>query len=104
MTTAAMHVARTGLDAQSTRMRVIANNLANVNTTGFKRDRASFETMAYQNIRAPGANSPSMIRVRSRSAAASGRLERAMGKVVPSMGLDSVSQVVYKIQVRITEG
>jgi len=57
MTTAAMHVARTGLDAQSTRMRVIANNLANVNTTGFKRDRASFETMAYQNIRAPGANS-----------------------------------------------
>ncbi len=57
MTTAAMHVARTGLDAQSTRMRVIANNLANVNTTGFKRDRASFETMAYQSIRAPGANS-----------------------------------------------
>lgn len=57
MTTAAMHVARTGLDAQSERMRVIANNLANVNTTGFKRDRASFETMAYQSIRAPGANS-----------------------------------------------
>jgi flagellar basal-body rod protein FlgG len=56
MTTAAMHVARTGLDAQSSRMRVIANNLANVNTTGFKRDRASFETMAYQSIRAPGAN------------------------------------------------
>ena len=57
MTTAAMHVARTGLDAQSDRMRVIANNLANVNTTGFKRDRTSFETMAYQSIRAPGANS-----------------------------------------------
>lgn len=57
MTTAAMHVARTGLDAQSSRMRVIANNLANVNTTGFKRDRAAFETMTYQSIRAPGANS-----------------------------------------------
>ncbi len=57
MTTAALHVARTGLDAQSTRMQVIANNLANVNTTGFKRDRASFETLAYQMIRAPGANS-----------------------------------------------
>lgn len=56
MTTAALHVARTGLDAQSTRMRVIANNLANVNTTGFKRDRASFETLTYQAIRAPGAN------------------------------------------------
>jgi flagellar basal-body rod protein FlgG len=57
MTTAALHVARTGLDAQSTRMQVIANNLANVNTTGFKRDRAQFETLAYQAIRAPGAQS-----------------------------------------------
>lgn len=54
MTTAAMHIARTGLDAQNTRMRVISNNLANVNTTGFKRDRASFETLAYQTITASG--------------------------------------------------
>jgi flagellar basal-body rod protein FlgG len=36
-------------------MRVIANNLANVNTTGFKRDRAEFETLAYQTMTAPGA-------------------------------------------------
>ena len=57
MTNAALHVARTGLDAQNMRMRVIANNLANVNTTGFKRDRASFETLAYQSITAPGAPS-----------------------------------------------
>ena len=42
MSNAALHVARTGLDAQNERMRVIANNLANVNTTGFKRDRAEF--------------------------------------------------------------
>ncbi len=42
MSSAAMHIARTGLDAQDMRMRVISNNLANVNTTGFKRDRASF--------------------------------------------------------------
>ena len=55
MTNAALHVARTGLDAQSSRMRVIANNLANVNTTGFKRDRATFETLAYQTMTAPGA-------------------------------------------------
>jgi flagellar basal-body rod protein FlgG len=54
MTNAALHVARTGLDAQSTRMQVIANNLANVNTTGFKRDRASFETLSYQAVVAPG--------------------------------------------------
>jgi flagellar basal-body rod protein FlgG len=59
MTNAALHVARTGLDAQNTRMRVIANNLANVNTTGFKRDRASFETLSYQSITAPGAASSS---------------------------------------------
>ena len=57
MTSAAMHIARTGLDAQDMRMRVISNNLANVNTTGFKRDRAAFETLAYQTITAPGAQS-----------------------------------------------
>ncbi len=57
MTTAALHVARTGLDAQNMRLQVIANNLANVNTTGFKRDRASFETLAYQSITAAGAAS-----------------------------------------------
>ena len=42
---AALWVAKTGLDAQQTRMTVIANNLANVNTTGFKRDRATFEDL-----------------------------------------------------------
>ena len=57
MTTAAMHIARTGLDAQDMRMRVISNNLANVNTTGFKRDRAAFETLAYQTVTSPGAQS-----------------------------------------------
>ncbi len=55
MSYAAMHIARTGLDAQDTRMRVISNNLANVNTTGFKRDRAEFESLAYQTMTAPGA-------------------------------------------------
>lgn len=57
MTNQALHVARTGLDAQNRRMQVIANNLANVNTTGFKRDRASFETLAYQQIIAAGTSS-----------------------------------------------
>ena len=55
MGSSAMHIARTGLDAQDTRMRVISNNLANVNTTAFKRDRASFQTLAYQVVTAPGA-------------------------------------------------
>jgi flagellar basal-body rod protein FlgG len=50
-----MWVAKTGLDAQQTRMNVISNNLANVNTAGFKRDRAVFEDMLYQNIKQAGA-------------------------------------------------
>jgi flagellar basal-body rod protein FlgG len=59
MSTSALHVARTGLDAQDVKMRVIANNLANVNTTGFKRDRANFETLAYQQVIAAGAQADS---------------------------------------------
>ena len=51
---AAMWVAKTGLDAQQTRLNVISNNLANTNTTGFKRDRANFEDLLYQNIRQSG--------------------------------------------------
>ncbi len=53
----ALWIAKTGLDAEQTRMSVIANNLANVNTTGFKRDRAVFEDLMYQNIRQAGASS-----------------------------------------------
>jgi flagellar basal-body rod protein FlgG len=49
--------AKTGLEAQQTRMSVITNNLANVNTSGFKRDRAVFEDLMYQNIRQAGAQS-----------------------------------------------
>ncbi len=52
---ASMWIAKTGLDAQQTRMSVISNNLANVNTTGYKRDRANFEDMLYQKLRQPGA-------------------------------------------------
>ncbi len=57
MPTSALHVARTGLEAQDTRMRVIANNLANIATTGFKRDRANFATLAYQDDRVAGQQS-----------------------------------------------
>jgi len=52
---AALWVAKTGLDAQQTRLSVISNNLANVNTTGFKRGRAVFEDLLYQNVRQVGA-------------------------------------------------
>ncbi|MGV8940430.1 MAG: flagellar basal-body rod protein FlgG [Lysobacter sp.] len=52
--TQALWIAKTGLDAQQTRMAVISNNLANTNTTGFKRDRASFEDLLYQTVRQAG--------------------------------------------------
>ncbi|KAB7627196.1 flagellar basal-body rod protein FlgG [Alkalilimnicola sp. S0819] len=50
----ALWVAKTGLDAQQTRMSVVSNNLANVNTTGFKKDRAKFEDLVYQTVRQAG--------------------------------------------------
>ena len=53
----ALSIAKTGLEAQQTKMSVVSNNLANVSTTGFKRVRAIFEDLLYQNVRQPGAQS-----------------------------------------------
>ncbi len=50
-------ISKTGLDAQQTRMSVISNNLANVNTTGYKTSRAVFNDLLYQTVRQPGAQS-----------------------------------------------
>ena len=50
-------ISKTGLDAQQTKMSTISNNLANVGTTGFKRGRAIFEDLLYQNVRQVGAQS-----------------------------------------------
>jgi len=50
-------IARTGLDAQQTSLDVIANNLANVSTNGYKRARPVFEDLLYQTLRQPGAQS-----------------------------------------------
>ncbi|MHB1279997.1 MAG: flagellar basal-body rod protein FlgG [Acidithiobacillus sp.] len=52
-----LYVAATGLEGEQTKMDVIANNLANVNTTGFKQSRAVFQDLLYQNLRQPGAQS-----------------------------------------------
>lgn len=54
---AALYVSKTGLSAQDTRLAAISNNLANVATTGFKKDRVVFEDLLYQIQRQPGANS-----------------------------------------------
>lgn len=57
--------ARTGLDAQQTSLDVISNNLANVSTNGFKRQRAVFEDLLYQTVRQPGAQSTQQTQIGS---------------------------------------
>lgn len=49
-------IAKTGMEAQQTQLDVISHNLANVSTTGFKRNNAVFEDLIYQNLRQVGAN------------------------------------------------
>ena len=58
-------ISKTGLEAQQVQMDVIANNLANVSTTGFKRSRAVFEDLLYQTIRQPGAQSSQQTQIPS---------------------------------------
>ena len=58
-------IAKTGLEAQQTQMDVISNNLANVSTNGFKRSRAVFEDLLYQNLRQPGAQSSQQTQIPS---------------------------------------
>ena len=53
----ALFNAATGMKAQQLRIDVTSNNLANVNTTGFKRSRAEVSDLLYQTMRAPGSES-----------------------------------------------
>lgn len=53
----ALDIAGTGMQAQSTNVEVISNNIANMTTTGFKRRRAEFQDLIYQNLRRVGSNS-----------------------------------------------
>ena len=53
----AMWISKTGVQAQDAKLQAIANNLANVNTVGFKRDRVVFEDLHYQVDAQPGAQS-----------------------------------------------
>lgn len=50
----ALNTAATGMVAQQTRIDTISNNMANVNTTGFRRARAEFQDLIYQTVKAPG--------------------------------------------------
>lgn len=60
-----LSIAKTGLDAQQMQLDVVANNLANVGTTGFKRSRAVFEDLMYQNIRQSGGQTSDQTRMPS---------------------------------------
>ena len=53
----ALRTAATGMAAQQMNVEVISNNIANMNTVGFKKQSAVFEDMLYQNIETPGAQS-----------------------------------------------
>lgn len=53
----ALDIASTGMQAQQTNVEVIANNIANMTTTGFKAERVEFQDLLYQDVRQPGSNS-----------------------------------------------
>jgi flagellar basal-body rod protein FlgG len=53
----ALDIAGTGMQAQQTNVEVISNNIANMTTTGYKRQRAEFQDLIYQNLRRVGSNS-----------------------------------------------
>ena len=55
MSVQTLYTAATGMEALQTKLDVIANNMANINTTGFKKDRANFEDLFYRQYRLPGA-------------------------------------------------
>ena len=54
MSVQTLYTAATGMEAMQTKLDVIANNLANINTTGFKKDRANFEDLLYRHEVHPG--------------------------------------------------
>jgi len=61
----ALWISKTGLDAQQTNVSTISNNLANASTVGFKKSRAIFEDLLYQNVNQPGANATQTTRLPS---------------------------------------
>jgi flagellar basal-body rod protein FlgG len=78
-----LDIAGTGMQAQQTNVEVISNNIANMTTTGFKRRRAEFQDLIYQNLRRVGSNSSDT------------------GTIVPSgaqVGLGVKTAAIYRIE------
>jgi flagellar basal-body rod protein FlgG len=90
-----MHVATTGLNAQQIKMQVIANNLANVNTNGFKRDRANFESLLYQVMRSGGAQTSDGTMLTSSATIGTGVRLVSTDKLYTQGNLVSIFQMMY---------
>ena len=74
-------IAATGMAAQTLNIDVIANNLANVNTTGFKRSRADFQDLLYETLRQPGVASSEETQVRTGRQIGQGTRPAAVQKI-----------------------
>lgn len=83
-----LHIARTGLDAQQLQLDIISNNLANVNTTGYKRSQAVFEDLLYQIVRQPGAQSSQQTQIPSGLQLGTGVRAVATQKLFTQGGVD----------------
>jgi flagellar basal-body rod protein FlgG len=88
----ALWVSKTGLNAQDHGLSVISNNLANVATTGFKKDRAVFEDLIYQIQRQPGALSSQDSRLPSGLQVGTGVKVAGTQKIFTTGGLQETSQ------------
>ncbi|MDG1499242.1 MAG: flagellar basal-body rod protein FlgG [Planctomycetota bacterium] len=86
----ALRTASTGMQAQQRQVETIANNIANVNTTGFKKNRLSFRSLLYQNYTKPGANvtketlDPSGMQIGTGTRVASSVKNHEQGDLVPT--------------------
>ena len=92
-----LYTAATGMESLQTKLDVIANNLANVNTTSFKRDRANFEDLFYRQIKLPGATDAAG---RQRSCATT---DRNMIEVAGNIGSDSYVYFAWNLAGKCTK-
>jgi flagellar basal-body rod protein FlgG len=90
----ALWVAKTGLDAQQTRLSVISNNLANVSTTGYKQSRAVFEDLLYQNIRQVGGQTSQETRLPTGLMLGSGTRVVATEKIHTQGGIETTDNAL----------
>jgi len=88
----ALRTASTGMQAQQRQVETIANNIANVNTTGFKKNRLAFRSLLYQTYRKPGAAvskegiDPTGLQVGTGAEVSSSIKNHRQGDLVPTSG------------------